>query len=289
MLRRILLAVVLSFAPWRVSERIEAAFFYHPRSNGVPTPSEFESVRFPTSGGLTLHGWFMPAREHASGGGPAPTVLHVHGNTGDVANHRGACEFLSRLGFNVLLFDYRGFGRSDVPDGPLTREGLAEDTLAALDYLASRPDIDISRIAVYGYSLGATFALYAAAERPWVCAAVAFAGFAGWEEIASDHAGLVGPILINRGYDAAHSIGGLGERPVLIVHGTADGIVPVRHAHLLADAAARSGVPVELLILDGVGHLTLPREPGVASRVGAFLHEAMPAVPATPWRATPRP
>lgn len=80
--------------------------------------------------GLWLHGWFMPAGGRNPGDGPAPTVLHVHGNAGDVSNHRFACDFLRDSGFNVLLFDYRGSGESDKPDGLLRREWLVEDSHA---------------------------------------------------------------------------------------------------------------------------------------------------------------
>ena len=91
-------------------------------------------------------------------------ILHVHGNAGHVANHAEFSAFLTQAGFHVLVFDYRGYGRSD-DGGRLTRAKLVADTHAALDYLLRRDDVDPERIGMLGYSLGGVIGLAAAAER----------------------------------------------------------------------------------------------------------------------------
>ncbi|MCC7390000.1 MAG: alpha/beta fold hydrolase [Phycisphaerales bacterium] len=269
MLHSLLLALVAVVAPWLLPARFEAGAFYHPASNHAPTPAGCQQVTFPTTDGLTLHGWFMPARGRAPG--PAPTVLHVHGNTGDISNHRAVCDFLQDAGFHVLLFDYRGFGASDGASGPLRREWLVEDTRAAIDYLLTRPDVDHDRLAVFGYSLGAVLGMAASAERERVRAVVTYAGFATWRGVAADKAGPLGRLLIGRGHDATDSAAALGARPLLIVHGTRDGLVRQYHADLIAAAAAAAGVPVEQLRIDGGTHISLGSDPQVRERVVDFL------------------
>ncbi len=278
MLLRLILAAIAAAAPFLAPGCLEASAFYHPRASGSATPAAFEDVRFPTTDGLTLHGWFIPARGSDRPAGPAPTVLHVHGNAGDVSSHRFACEFLAERGFNVLLFDYRGFGRSDPPRGLLRREKLAQDTRAALDYLATRRDVDPGRVAVFGYSLGAVLGL-GAAERDGVRAVVAYAGFASWKGIAGDHGGLLGRVLIPGGQDATESVASLGDRPLLIVHGTHDRVVPFRHALLLLDAAESAGVHAELLRIEGGDHISIGSDQRVRDAVEAFLRGALDAPP----------
>jgi dipeptidyl aminopeptidase/acylaminoacyl peptidase len=266
-LLRLVLAIAFAAAPFLVPGCIEASAFYHPASHGRAAPALAEDVRFATTDGLTLHGWFIPAKDAPS---PAPTVLHVHGNAGDVSNHRPACEYLAEQGYNVLLFDYRGFGASDKPRGLLRRDKLVEDTRAALDYLLTRPDVDRDRIAIFGYSLGAVLGL-AAADRPEVRAVVAFAGFSSWKGVASDHGGVLGKVFIARGYDATESVKRLGDRPLLIVHGTADRVVPYRHAELIYAAAAEAGVRADLLPVPQGSHVSIGSDPLVHAAVVEFL------------------
>ncbi|HZW11365.1 MAG TPA: alpha/beta fold hydrolase [Phycisphaerales bacterium] len=275
MLWRLALAVALSMSPLLAPGCLEASAFYHPAHRGNTAPAHALDVRFPTTDGLTLHGWFFPARGGAS---PAPTVLHVHGNSGDVSGHRFACDFLADRGFNVLLFDYRGFGASDPARGILRRKDLVEDTAAALDYLLTRQDVDPERIAVFGYSLGAVLGL-AAAERPEIGAVVAYAGFSTWKGVASDHAGPLGRALIARGYDATETVARLGDRPVLIVHGTADRVVPYRHAELIYAAAQRAGIRAELMPVERGSHISIGSDERVRGAVVAFLERELGAGP----------
>src|SRR5690606_15378510 len=102
--------IVLDFRGW-----LEARMAYFPSREAFQTPAGYEDVSFQSEGGLTLHGWFMPA----VGSGPGarderrPAIVHVHGNAGHVALHEEFSAFLTQAGFHVFLFDYRGFGRSD--------------------------------------------------------------------------------------------------------------------------------------------------------------------------------
>lgn len=257
----------------------ESSLFYFPNRSAFETPAGVEDVRFPSrEEGIELHGWFIPARGVAAGEA-APTVLHVHGNAFHVARHLAVCEWLADEGFNVLLFDYRGYGRSD--RGRLLRDGLVADAHGAIDYLLTREDVDPERIGLFGFSMGGTIGLAAAAEREEIRAVAAGSTFSTWKGVTGDYAGGLGRLLIPAGRDAAASAARLGEgvgRPLLITHGDADRIVNVRHAALLERAASEAGVRVAVHIEPGAGHVTWvndPAEVGVKRAIAEFFREEL--------------
>ncbi|MEM7622783.1 MAG: alpha/beta fold hydrolase [Planctomycetota bacterium] len=277
--------VVLAFVPLgviagRITGCAERLFYFPEREADIRTPSGVEDVLF-ESEGLTLHGWFMPAiaqgldadegpdideagrdaaavTEHGDlvtpdEAGSLPTVVFCHGNAMHIERHEVFVAFLRRRGFNVFMFDYRGYGRSDA--GPLRRDRLIADAVAAIDTVAARADVDPDRIGLMGMSLGGTIGLAAATERDRVRSVCSVVTFSAWPEVASDHAGWLGRFLIARGRDAEDSVALLGERPLLLVHGTEDRVVPYRHAPLIRDAAVAAGVETEFVTIDGANHV----------------------------------
>ena len=167
---------------------------YLPDRGTPPPPPGTEEVTFETEDGLRLHGWFLPAIGKAPN--PRPAILVAHGNAGNVSSHLPFVEFLPDAGFHVLLFDYRGYGKSD--PGRLQRDALLIDTLAALDALAAREDVDDERIGLYAQSLGAVFGLHAMAEDPRLRAAAVLSAFPRWREVAASVVGGSNPGPISR-------------------------------------------------------------------------------------------
>jgi hypothetical protein len=239
--------------------------FYLPTAGPTPPPPAFpraEVVRFAAADGTPLVGWFIPAEGHASGAGGgaaalAPTILHVHGNAGNVESHLWFSEFLPRAGFNLFLFDYRGYGESG--GHPRRRDDLIADTSAALDAVLARRDVDPTRVGVFGQSLGGAVALNVMKARKEIRCAVIVSAFASWRSIAADALSpRAEPGPVARGLAAlcigdhcapVNAIARI-DRPILLVHGVADEIIPVHHSRRLA-AAARSARLVELA---GGGH-----------------------------------
>ena len=133
---------------------IERMFFY-PDSATYATPAQLgvraEDVQIVTADGSRLHGWFLPAAGNAKG-----TVLHLHGNAANVSNHLPLVSWLPARGYNVLMVDYRGFGRSQ---GRPSLDGIVDDAAAALAHLRTRPDVDASELIVLGQSIGGATAL----------------------------------------------------------------------------------------------------------------------------------
>ena len=126
--------------------------FFSPEEAGL----SHEVVAFPNETNETLRGWFIRS-ETAN-----QTVLFCMGNTGNISGMLLYARLLADGGFNVLLFDYQGFGGST---GVASALSLRGDTLAAFDYLTNERGISAENIGVFGVSLGSPLAIAVAAER----------------------------------------------------------------------------------------------------------------------------
>lgn len=253
--------------------------FYWPTRGQYATPAGAEDVWF-ESEGRRLHGWFLPARGVESGEF-APTIVHTHGNAANISRHLEFVDFLPREGFNVLIFDYRSYGRSD--KGPLHRDGLINDALAAIDYAMDRPDVDPARVGVYGLSLGGTIGIAATAEDERVAAVCSVATFSTWKGVTGDYLPVLGPWLTRAGRDAVDTAASLGDRPLLLLHGTEDPIVSHRHAPIIEAAARDAGVDVTFTSMDGAHHVDwIDTHPEMWRAIVEFLREHLGSVSPTP-------
>ena len=232
---------------------------YYPTDRDYGRPSDaglrYEEVTFPSRDGTRLSGWFVPAV-----GMPKGTVLHFHGNAQNMTAHFSFVSWLPREGFNVFVFDYRGYGKSEGRPG---RKGVHEDSCAALAYLRSRSDIDTGRILVLGQSLGGANALAAIhSEGADGIRAVALdSAFYSYRLIVRDTIKHI-PVLsllrwplsfvvISNAKSPSSTIGQLQPIPVLIFHGTDDPVVPFRHGRLLFERAEE---PRTLVTIPSGGH-----------------------------------
>ena len=112
---------------------------------------KYEEVTFKSADGIKLSGWLIPNNKTKT------TIIIMHGYPADKANLLGAAEFLAK-DFNVFLFDFRSFGKSE---GKYTTVGLLEknDLIGAIEYLEKEKNIN--KIGLYGFSLGGAVALMA--------------------------------------------------------------------------------------------------------------------------------
>jgi len=131
---------------------------YFPTQSFVALPSDaglaHEDVWLQTADGVRLHGWFVPCVESRG------TVLFCHGNAGNISQRIETLVILNGLGFNVLIFDYRGYGRSQ---GRPSEQGTYLDGAAAWDHLLSVRGEPPERIVLLGRSLGGGIASWLAA------------------------------------------------------------------------------------------------------------------------------
>lgn len=229
----------------------------------VDVPSE--SVSFRTDDGLTIRGWFFPR--------PATerVVVCCTGHRGTKSDLLGIGSSLWREGFNVLLFDFRGCGDSDPSQISLAHHEV-NDARAAVRFVSER--IPGCVIGMLGYSMGAAVSILVGASDPSVRAVVADSSFTSIRDVVAHHMGrhrLPPPVVpladvVNRwryGYPFSavrpiDVVGRLSPRPLLIIHGAADDLIPVGHAHELFAAV---GEPKQLWIVPGAKHC------------GAYFHD----------------
>jgi len=198
---------------------------------GVP----FEDVPFTAADGVRLHGWFVPAPRAQTASGARPfTFIMFHGNAGNIS-HRidWAKLYRDRLGVNVFLFDYRGYGRSE---GEPTEKGTYLDGEAAVAAMIARPDVDPARIVLAGHSLGAGVATEVALRRPPAGLALE-SPFASVADMAKQVIPFlpVGLLLTTR-YETAKKIAKV-TCPVLVIHGDRDEVIPFDQGIKVYEAA----------------------------------------------------
>jgi hypothetical protein len=199
----------------------------------------YEELRVTTSDGVRLHGWWIQA-------GGNRVVLLFHGNAGNISHRLERAKlFAERLGVDLFLVDYRGYGRSE---GKPSETGLYRDGLAIYD-AALGCGFSPERIVLLGESLGCAVALDVALVRP--CAAVALeTPFLSVPALARKHYPFVPGFLVRSKFDAESRIRRV-TAPKLIVAAERDEIVPLFHARRLFDVAAP---PKELFVVPGAGH-----------------------------------
>lgn len=234
--------------------------FFQPYRGHLLTPERvgvaFEDVHFRSSDGLTLHGWFLPAQGAARG-----TVLFLHGNAENISTHLGSVYWLPKHGYNVFLFDYRGYGDSE---GKPSLPGVIDDTESALRALRHRSDIDQRRIILFGQSLGGAVATYVAAHSPqrqYIQALIIDSTFSSYRRIARE--ALSGwwvtwpfqwplAFTIDDSYSPLKAIPQVSPIPLLVIHSEKDPVIGVHHAQKL-HAAARE--PKTLWLLPDGAHI----------------------------------
>jgi fermentation-respiration switch protein FrsA (DUF1100 family) len=213
--------------------------FYFPTRDEPATPAtwglKFESVDFNSGDGTPLHGWFIPAKNKPAKSAKG-TVIFSHGNAGSIGHHLGFSAWLAEAGYNVFMYDYRGFGKSG---GTVDRRGMIDDVKAAFTHVAKRPDIDGSRLVSYGHSLGGAQSVTALGETPvkGLRAIVIDGAFASYQAMAKVIGGQLGASLVTDELSPRDYVKKLTPVPLLVVHGTRDEVVPVSQGRQLYEAA----------------------------------------------------
>lgn len=230
------------------------SMFYYPDRVRYETPEALGlrhvPVRFASADGTALSGWFIPAADRADPRQARGTVVHFHGNAQNMSSHWRFVAWLPKQDFNVFVFDYRGYGESEGKPEP---KGVFEDSNAALDHVRARPDVDPGRLLVFGQSLGGTnaIAVVGAGNRAGVKAVAIESTFYSYSSIANEKLPGAG-LLVSDTYAASKHVAAISPIPLLLIHGTADAVIPHGHSRrLLADARE----PKRLIEVEGAHHL----------------------------------
>jgi len=230
---------------------------FQPYKTLVRTPAdiglEYSDVELEAVDGSALHGWWLEAK-----GTPKGSVYFLHGNAENISTHIASVYWLPAAGYQVLLLDYRGFGRSQgTPHIP----AVFLDIQAGFEWLLKQPGARDKPIFLFGQSLGAAMGSYLAATNTEMQQAldgvVLEASFTRYRTITKDVASrhwltwaFQWPAAwsMPRKYDPLDYIGAISPRPLLLIHGTQDEIIPFQQAEELFAAAQQ---PKFLLRYDG--------------------------------------
>lgn len=240
---------------------------YLPDTNPLPPPRIYgidtlERAVLTTADGLRLQTYYMPAQDEDTG-----TIVLFHGNAGHAGHRMAKAAIYHLFGIGVLLAEYRGYGgNSGTPD----EDGLYQDGRAAMDFLINEKNIPPEKIILYGESLGSGVAVQMAAEYK-AAGLVLETPFSSAAAVAAAiYPFIPARLLLKDRYDNIAKISGIHPMPVLVMHGTADGVVPFKEGKKLFEAA---NDPKKFVTVDGGNHNNLYDDPKTAAAVTDFLRQ----------------
>jgi len=222
---------------------LERHSIYYPLKLIEATPSdaglEYQDVSFKTKDNINLHGWFIPNKTAEI------TLIFSHGNGGNISHRLDKILFLHRLGMNIFIFDYRGYGKSQ---GRPSEQGLYLDIQAAYEYVKSNEIRQPQKrfVMVYGESLGGAIALDLASTQP-IDGLILESTFTSVKDMAKIVYPILPVFLIESKFDSISKITKINV-PKLCMHSRDDDIIPFSLGKRLFDAARQ---PKEFLELQG--------------------------------------
>lgn len=239
-----------------------SSLLFYPEPGQPITPAAaglaYKDVNLTAADGTQLHGWWLPAKPGVPLKG---TVLHLHGNGGNLAYHLGAVAWLPEQGYQVLMLDYRGYGLSQGKPG---LPAVYQDIDAAFDWLEQQPSVQGQPLIVLGQSLGGAMGVHYLSLHPQQRArlkAVVLDGVpASYREVgqfALSTSWLTWPLqvplswLVPDADSAVYAMPDMKDVPVLIFHSMDDPIVPLSNGIRLYQAA----LPPKVLQLTRGGHV----------------------------------
>jgi hypothetical protein len=233
---------------------------WSPASLGI----EASEVFLTTEDGVRIHAFHLPA--------PAArrALLFLHGNAGNASHRLPNAELLRRLGADVLLLEYRGYGRSE---GRPDEAGLYADARAGLAYIEGELAFPERRVVVFGRSLGGAVAVDLAAGRD-LGGVILESTFSSLSDEAARAFGWPGALIARGRFDSAAKIGRV-RAPLLFIHGDRDEVVSVELGRRLYE---RATAVKSFETLHGAGHDDTVAVGGAAylSRIARFLDEVTP-------------
>lgn len=228
----------------------QAEKIYNPESEIKATPDQagfdYEDISIKTSDDITLHGWFIPRRDSRR------VMLFFHGNTGNISDCVDTINIFYDLGFNTLMFDYRGYGQSE---GHTNEKGTYRDAEAAWLYLTKQRGFAPYNIVVLGRSLGAAIASWLVTQHT-PAALIIESTFTSAPDVAAEmhprHP--VVRFLTRYQYPVIENIKKI-HCPVLVVHSKDDSAILPHHGHKLYDTAREPKQYLEIIGEHNKGYL----------------------------------
>ena len=261
------------------------SLFFQPDNHFYAHPSQFglthREIHFKSGDGTALYGWFLQAKGPVKG-----TIVFFHGNAANISNHIYAVEWLPKRGYQVFIFDYRGYGLSE---GTPDREGAVTDCAAAINTVRLQPGVNPDRLIVYGQSLGGALmipALEGDGGRG-VRAVVLESTFSSYREVVRlilDRHWLTWPLqyplswmLFTDELAPRDHLASLAGVPVLVVSRTGDPVVPFGAGSRLFDKIP--GKDKTFWPVEGQGHIVTftQNDPVWREKLLSWLEENLPS------------
>lgn len=251
---------------WLGLRWFERANLYFPQKSLEGGPGSFnlhfEDLSLVARDGTTLHGWFVPLKPES------PVVIFCHGNGGNISHRLDKLMTLRHAGASVLMFDYRGYGKSR---GRPDEEGLYQDAEAAYDWLVNAKKIPPQKIIAHGESLGGAVALELT-RRKEAAGLILESTFTSIVDMGREvYPFLPVKFLAHSRYDNLSKIGKV-SCPILIMHSPQDDIVPFAMGRRLYEAAPEPKTFFEMRGSHNEGFLDIGRAYGEA--LARFLKAA---------------
>ena len=254
------------------------AFIFQPEKKHYPNKNiekvNIEEIVFPSTDGTKLHGWILTPK---SGEPYKGTILHFHGNAQNISTHSGFVIWLVEAGYRAVVFDYRGYGKSE---GAPSMMGVHLDAEAAIEKAFTLSGVEEEGLIVFGQSLGGAIAIRTVADSPRksrIRVLILESVFSDYRAIAREKAALcllswpfqypIAYSYSNR-YSPLKWIKRVSPVPVLIIHGTNDPVVPWHHGESLFKAAAE---PKGFWTTAPAGHTRSFADPNVRQELLHYL------------------
>ena len=248
---------------------LDQLFIYQPSAwternwrevSGLP----LNDVWIPVEHGVRLFAWYVHA------GPNQPVLLWCHGNAGNISHRLDNLLELYRRGLSVLLFDYRGYGKSS---GEPSESGFYADALASYDHLIMRQGVRSEQLVVFGRSLGAAVASEVATQRG-AAGLILEGAFPSMQSMADHHYfGLPARWFVDAEFNLSRKLSSI-RIPIFSIHGERDTIVPMKLGKEVYEAARH---PKAWYSVPGAGHNDVPFVGGQVyfQRMMTFIHKVV--------------
>lgn len=195
-----------------------------------------------------------------------PLVIYFGGNAEEVTAYASMADAWGPRA--VLFVNYRGYGDSEGSPGEAE---IVSDAEEIFDWAAKRGDVDVSRIAIHGRSLGTGVAVQVTAARPARCVVLTSPFESALAVAQEKYPWLPVSMLMRHPFDSAARAPSV-KAPALFLMGTADDLIPMSHSQALARLW---GGPAESVVLEGFGHNDLSVSPRYGEALRAFLDRCL--------------
>lgn len=228
---------------------------FYPQRIQYVTPDRFgvmyEDVQLETRDQIKLHGWKLLAK-----GEVRDTVLFFHGNGENISSHFANVYWLTEYGYDVFLFDYRGYGKSE---GIAQLDNIISDAENMIAY-SSKQLLKDDKLIIIGHSLGGSLAIHAVAHsehKNKIKTLITAEAFADYHDVTQDVLSTSWltwlfqwplSLTIDNSYSPLKSVAQIAPIPLMLMHSKDDEIIPFDHAQALYDAADQ---PKVLKVIDG--------------------------------------